>query len=1095
MPMELIHTSAPHGIDANARGFTVVAMSQGLGGVWKTRLESLSSYSIETGVAEKPVVCRHVLLRVGGSRRHVLSRISPCGLDYTGRPNRIAHHLLLDPSECPGSGPGWLLQQDDLFCHQWDRDPVILGVAPILPDSNITPSVCSIWKELTGDAGHAGHVLRHLQSEDRKPLVLVLPNGNAIPPLTLFAEAIALLDPADRWTATFTTLVQKLPSDAECAIQIAIAGTQTARTALAHPGMLALDVTSMPACPQDAFTQAAREGTGLPAFNSPRAGLVDPHKKLVDPRKRAADSRQAPRTASQTQGKSTLQQQPVATGPIELIEENVPPAHNRMGRVETPTKQSPLPWILAGVSIVLVVILGAALLITTGDSGIPAATDGQKEMSEASGKTGTDADAENDSESVAGSDGKPDDNDPSPLEGMDDAKTPVATDDQKEEPKASVNPEMGACLFDINKCELLTKSACKEKDGLWDSTCTCADDFPSISVCIQDTGTMGDKKVIVVVKINDPQERMSHEWYADGESQSVGGSLTGGGPDYPFKFDLPGEPSGFTTGQEYGLSVLNKEREVIGFDKKTLRLPLPFKIKFTETDIFDRANWKGRYSDGVVLLHATKVAITPHNVADMSIDVPDYSWAYSGPGSWKASSDGDDLPTLILKQKGKASGNKYKLEIGESDTNIFFTIRVNEKESYTLLSKQQDEKDISRAEDEAKMKREEGQGVDQGGTWNKDGTVCTFNPPPSDEEYELGDPTGSAKAPRSPDSLPDSLWETVGDSDDKWKIEHDDVRWELSREGAREGEYKWKLELMDKNPNHYPDEPIMLIDQHGRRTYELKVPQILPFKIKFTETDIFDRANWKGRYSDGVVLLHATKVAITPHNVADMSIDVPDYSWAYSGPGSWKASSDGDDLPTLILKQKGKASGNKYKLEIGESDTNIFFTIRVNEKESYTLLSKQQDEKDISRAEDEAKMKREEGQGVDQGGTWNKDGTVCTFNPPPSDEEYELGDPTGSAKAPRSPDSLPDSLWETVGDSDDKWKIEHDDVRWELSREGAREGEYKWKLELMDKNPNHYPDEPIMLIDQHGRRTYELKVPPNNKSTEAEETPSSSGKL
>ena len=658
---------------------------------------------------------------------------------------------------------------------------------------------------------------------------------------------------------------------------------------------------------------------------------------------------------------------------------------------------------------------------------------------------------------------------------------------------------MGACLFDINKCELLTKSACKEKDGLWDSTCTCADDFPSISVCIQDTGTMGDKKVIVVVKINDPQERMSHEWYADGESQSVGGSLTGGGPDYPFKFDLPGEPSGFTTGQEYGLSVLNKEREVIGFDKKTLRLSLPFKIEFTEETeegVFDRANWKGRQIDVVVLPHDAKVAITPHNVAGMSIDVPDYSWAYSRSDSWKASSDGDDLPALILKQEGKAGGKKYKLEIGESDTNTFFTIRVNEKESYTLLSKQQDEKDISGAEDEAKRKREEGQGVDQGGTWNKDGTVCIFNPPPSDEEYREGDPTGSAKAPRSPDSP----WETVGDSDDKWKIEHNEVRWELSRVtlDSDQGGYQWKLEPKpidnDKDLSRYPDEYIMLIDEHGRRTYELKVPPILPFKIEFTEETeegVFDRANWKGRQIDVVVLPHDAKVAITPHNVAGMSIDVPDYSWAYSRSDSWKASSDGDDLPALILKQEGKAGGKKYKLEIGESDTNTFFTIRVNEKESYTLLSKQQDEKDISGAEDEAKRKREEGQGVDQGGTWNKDGTVCIFNPPPSDEEYREGDPTGSAKAPRSPDSP----WETVGDSDDKWKIEHDDVRWELSCEGAREGEYKWKLELMDKNPNHYPDEPIMLIDQHGRRTYELKVPPNNKSTEAEETPSSSGNL
>ena len=96
MAFELIHTSAPKGVDPGSRGFTTVAITQGLGAAWKSRLESLSSYAPDQGLTSKPVIHMHCLIRAGGLSKHVLSRISPCGLDYSGRPNRIAHHLLLD---------------------------------------------------------------------------------------------------------------------------------------------------------------------------------------------------------------------------------------------------------------------------------------------------------------------------------------------------------------------------------------------------------------------------------------------------------------------------------------------------------------------------------------------------------------------------------------------------------------------------------------------------------------------------------------------------------------------------------------------------------------------------------------------------------------------------------------------------------------------------------------------------------------------------------------------------------------------------------------------------------------------------------------
>ena len=93
MPLELINTSAPRGIDSGSRGFTTVAITQGLSGIWRTRLESMSSYSIESGITSKPIIYSHAELVVAGSRRSVISRVGHAGLDYSGRPNRIAHHI------------------------------------------------------------------------------------------------------------------------------------------------------------------------------------------------------------------------------------------------------------------------------------------------------------------------------------------------------------------------------------------------------------------------------------------------------------------------------------------------------------------------------------------------------------------------------------------------------------------------------------------------------------------------------------------------------------------------------------------------------------------------------------------------------------------------------------------------------------------------------------------------------------------------------------------------------------------------------------------------------------------------------------------
>src|SRR5579864_9256677 len=114
MSQELHYTSVSRGLKPGSRGFSMVAATAGLPDLLADRLESLSAYQAvyppgDPLAALNPVVHAHVRLTVAGKALDVLSRIGPAGLDYSGRPNKYAHHVVLEPEERPEGGPAWLL--------------------------------------------------------------------------------------------------------------------------------------------------------------------------------------------------------------------------------------------------------------------------------------------------------------------------------------------------------------------------------------------------------------------------------------------------------------------------------------------------------------------------------------------------------------------------------------------------------------------------------------------------------------------------------------------------------------------------------------------------------------------------------------------------------------------------------------------------------------------------------------------------------------------------------------------------------------------------------------------------------------------------
>jgi hypothetical protein len=94
-------------------------------------LESLSGYrhlfTPGSPEAEKnPVIYSFLQVRIGGDQRHVLSRVADFGVDYSGRSNKLAHHISMLAKSTPIGGPTRMLLDKQFFYDDWQGDPRML---------------------------------------------------------------------------------------------------------------------------------------------------------------------------------------------------------------------------------------------------------------------------------------------------------------------------------------------------------------------------------------------------------------------------------------------------------------------------------------------------------------------------------------------------------------------------------------------------------------------------------------------------------------------------------------------------------------------------------------------------------------------------------------------------------------------------------------------------------------------------------------------------------------------------------------------------------------------------------------------------------
>lgn len=269
MCQELLYTSAAQGLKLGSRGFCTVLRTSGMPAPLVSALESLSGYRPlfpphDERAALNPIIYSHVLLPAAGRTVHVLSRISAYGLDYSQRPNKLAHHLVLDRDEQLPGGPANLLLTPGIMRVDWDGQPREIPARKIVHESSPHNGTCQAWQSLTGDAGWAGVLAETFLSQPNRLVILLFEPGQQI--LPLFAEAISLLPPEKRWEVTFSTYFTGLPPASTCLWRAMLHDSKEARDALRFTEALRLDLT----CPLPL-------ATGGPLVVAARTGVCKEH--------------------------------------------------------------------------------------------------------------------------------------------------------------------------------------------------------------------------------------------------------------------------------------------------------------------------------------------------------------------------------------------------------------------------------------------------------------------------------------------------------------------------------------------------------------------------------------------------------------------------------------------------------------------------------------------------------------------------------------------------------------------------------------------------------------------------------------------------
>lgn len=265
MIYELVYTSARHGLKTGSHGFCTVAQTDGMSTAHVQLAESLSGYRNlyqphDPNYTKNPIAFSHYVATVGGEQLSVLSRVAAYGTDYSGRTNKLAHHVIVPAAERPPGGPGSLVLDPGFFLTEWKEDPCVLTPGKAMPPVAETSYAAGLWQAACGDAGWAGVLAQTFLDAPGKDSYIVFSPGAEL--LPLLCEALRLLPPAERWRVTFSTYFSSCPRTSSCLWRCCLSGSDAHRALRSRRDALVIDlVKGVGALPLEGeLVECARSG-------------------------------------------------------------------------------------------------------------------------------------------------------------------------------------------------------------------------------------------------------------------------------------------------------------------------------------------------------------------------------------------------------------------------------------------------------------------------------------------------------------------------------------------------------------------------------------------------------------------------------------------------------------------------------------------------------------------------------------------------------------------------------------------------------------------------------------------------------------------